>query len=168
MTPAKGKGPQDPRPGLQRGAADGLVVHSAADQDRDGAGLVLHEIRRRFPRLDLIWAEGVYSAWQVDAAVERCRRCAWRSSSRATIRRALSSYRAAGWSMHLLLVRPQSASRQGLREPRRNPSHLRYPRLYPPCPQAARQGVGRGPRYPGSRSAGAVALFPPRGHYRRR
>ena len=29
----------------------------------------------------------------------------------------------------------------------RNPSHLRYPRLYPACPQAARQGVGRGSRY---------------------
>jgi hypothetical protein len=42
---------------------------------------------------------------------------------------------------------PQSASRRGLREPRRNPSHVRYPRLYPACPQAARQGVGRGPRY---------------------
>jgi hypothetical protein len=84
-----------------------VVVHSAAIQDRDGAGLVLDNIRRRFPWLDLIWAEGVYNAWQVDAAVERCRRCAWRSSSGATIRRALSSYRAAGWSTHLLLVRPQ-------------------------------------------------------------
>jgi hypothetical protein len=47
----------------------------------------------------------------------------------------------------LLLVRPQSASRQGLREPRRNLGHLRYPRLYPAGPQAARQGVGCGPRY---------------------
>jgi hypothetical protein len=81
------------------------------------------------------------------AAVERCRRCAWRSSSGATIRRALSSCRAAEWSTHLLLVRPQSASRQGLREPRRNLGHLRYPRLYPAGPQAARQGVGCGPRY---------------------
>jgi transposase len=48
-----------------------VVVHSAAIQDRDGAGLVLDKIRRRFPCLDLIWAEGVYNAWQVDAAVER-------------------------------------------------------------------------------------------------
>jgi hypothetical protein len=37
-------------------AADArLVVHSAAIQDRDGAGLVLDKIRRRFPWLELIW-----------------------------------------------------------------------------------------------------------------
>jgi transposase len=35
-----------------------VVVHSAAVQDRDGAGLVLDKIRRRFPRLELIWADG--------------------------------------------------------------------------------------------------------------
>jgi len=52
-------------------------VHSAAIQDRDGARFVLDKIRRRFPWLDLIWAEGVDSAGQVDAAVESCRRCAW-------------------------------------------------------------------------------------------
>ena len=122
------------------------AVHSAAIQDRDGAGLVLDKIRRRFTWLDLICAEGVYTPGRF-AAVERCRRCVWRSSSGATIRRALSSYRAAGWSTHLLLVRPQSASRQGLREPRRNLSHPRHSGLYPAEPQAARQGVGCGPRY---------------------
>ncbi len=42
-----------------------LVVHSAAIQDRDGAGLVLDKIRRRFPWLELIWADGGYNAWQV-------------------------------------------------------------------------------------------------------
>ena len=31
-----------------------VVVHFAAIQDRDGAGLVLDKIRRRFPWLDLI------------------------------------------------------------------------------------------------------------------
>jgi transposase len=36
---------------------------------------------------------------------------------------------------------------EGLREPRRNLGHLRYPRLYPAGPHAARQGVGCGPRY---------------------
>jgi hypothetical protein len=46
-----------------------VVVHSAAIQDRDGAGLVLDKIRRRFPWLELIWADGGYNAWQVDAAV---------------------------------------------------------------------------------------------------
>ncbi len=48
-----------------------VVVHSAAIQDRDGAGLVLDKIRRRFPRLELIWADGGYNAWQVDAAVAK-------------------------------------------------------------------------------------------------
>ena len=45
-----------------------VVVHSAAIQDRDGAGLVLDKIRRRFPWREPIWADGGYNAWQVDAA----------------------------------------------------------------------------------------------------
>jgi transposase len=48
-----------------------VVVHSASIQDRDGAGLVLNKIRRRFPWLELIWADGGYNAWQVDAAVAK-------------------------------------------------------------------------------------------------
>ena len=71
-------------------------------QDRDGAGLVLDKIRRRFPPAAPL-----------------------------------------GGRAHLLLVRPKPASCQGLREPCRNPGHLRYPRLNPTGPQAARQGVGR-------------------------
>jgi hypothetical protein len=38
---------------------------------------------------------------------------------------------------------PRYAACQGLREPCRNPGHLRYPRLHPTGPQADRQGVGR-------------------------
>ena len=48
-----------------------IIVHSAAIQDRDGAGLVLDKIRRRFPWLEVIWADGGYNAWQVDAAVAK-------------------------------------------------------------------------------------------------
>ena len=48
-----------------------VVVHSAAIQDRDGAGPVLDKIRRRFPWLELIWADGGYKAWQVEAAVAK-------------------------------------------------------------------------------------------------
>ena len=48
-----------------------VVVHSAAIRDRDGAGLVLDKIRRRFPWLELIWADGGYNAWQVDVAVAK-------------------------------------------------------------------------------------------------
>ena len=48
-----------------------VVVHSAEIQDRDGAGLVLDKIRRRFPWLELIWADGGYNAWQVDVAMAK-------------------------------------------------------------------------------------------------
>ena len=48
-----------------------VVVYSAAIQDRDGARLVLDKIRRRFPWLELIWADGSYNAGQVDAAVAK-------------------------------------------------------------------------------------------------
>jgi putative transposase len=46
-----------------------VVVHSARIQDRDG--LVLDKIRRRFRWLELIWADGGYNAWQVEAAVAK-------------------------------------------------------------------------------------------------
>jgi hypothetical protein len=49
-----------------------VVVHSAAIQDRDGAGLELDKVRRRFPWLELVWADGGYNAWQVDAALASC------------------------------------------------------------------------------------------------
>jgi putative transposase len=48
-----------------------VIVDSAAIQDRDGVGLVLDKIRRRFPWLELIWADGGYNAWQVAAAVAK-------------------------------------------------------------------------------------------------
>jgi transposase len=51
-----------------------VVVHSAAIQDRDGAGLVPHKIRQRFPWLELIWADGGSNAWQVEAAVAKAPR----------------------------------------------------------------------------------------------
>ena len=48
-----------------------VVVRSAAIQDRDGAALVRDKILRRFPWLELIWADGGYNAWQVDASVAK-------------------------------------------------------------------------------------------------
>ena len=48
-----------------------VVVHSAAVQDRDGASLVLDKIRRRFPWLELVWADRGYDALQVEAAVAK-------------------------------------------------------------------------------------------------
>ena len=48
-----------------------VVVHSAAIQHRDGAGLVLDKNDGASPWLELIWADGGYNAWQVDAAVAK-------------------------------------------------------------------------------------------------
>lgn len=45
-----------------------VVVHSAAIQDRDGAGLVFDKIRESFPGLELVWADGGYNAHQVQTA----------------------------------------------------------------------------------------------------
>lgn len=38
-----------------------VVVHSAGIQDRDGAKLVLQQLKDRRPRLKLIWADGGYA-----------------------------------------------------------------------------------------------------------
>jgi len=38
-----------------------VVVHSANIQDRDGAKLLLEKVKGRFPRLQLIWADGGYA-----------------------------------------------------------------------------------------------------------
>ena len=114
-----------------------VVLHSAAIQDRDGAGLVLDKIRRRFPWLELIWADGGYNARQVDAGVAKVSRLRLEIVKRRDDMKGLSSYRAVGGrAQHLCLVRPQSASRQEL-ENRRNPGHLRYPRLGTPRRRSA-------------------------------
>ena len=57
----EGERPQNPRLVDTR-----VIVHSAAIQDRHGAGLVLDKIRRRFPGLELVWADNGYNAWHVD------------------------------------------------------------------------------------------------------
>jgi transposase len=119
-----------------------VVVHSAAIQDRDGAGLVLDKIRRRFPWPELIWADGGYNAWQVEAAVAKVpvlrREIVKRSDDMKGF--IVLPRRWAGRA-HLLLVRPKPASRQGLRKPRRNPGYLRHPRFHPARAQAPRQDV---------------------------
>ncbi len=37
-----------------------VMVHAGSIQDRDGARLVLGRLMDRFPRLELIWADGAY------------------------------------------------------------------------------------------------------------
>lgn len=43
-----------------------IVVHTADIQDRDGAKLVLEQVKGTFPRLQLIWADAGYSGKLVD------------------------------------------------------------------------------------------------------
>jgi putative transposase len=64
-----------------------VIVHSAAIQDRDRAGLVLDDIRQRFPWL----------AWQVDAAVAKVRLLRMENIKRSGDKGASSPCRAAGW-----------------------------------------------------------------------
>jgi transposase len=104
-----------------------VVVHSAAIQDRDGAGLVLDKIRRRFPRLELIWADGGYNAWQVDAAVAKVPPLRMEIVKRSDDMKGFVVLPRRWVVERTLLVRTQPASRQGLRKPYRNPGHLRYP-----------------------------------------
>jgi putative transposase len=52
------------------------VVHPANIQDRDGALLVLANLHRVFPWLDLIWADGAYKGQGLDALFGPPRR--WR------------------------------------------------------------------------------------------
>jgi putative transposase len=45
-----------------------VVVHPADVQDRDGAKLVLRKIRKLYPRLKLIWADGGYAGKLIEWA----------------------------------------------------------------------------------------------------
>lgn len=49
-----------------------VVVHAANVQDRDGAKLVLEKARGKFPRLQLIWADGGYAGKLVEWVKETC------------------------------------------------------------------------------------------------
>lgn len=49
-----------------------IVVHTANIQDRDGAKLVLEKAKGKFPRLQLIWADGGYAGKLVDWVKLNC------------------------------------------------------------------------------------------------
>ncbi len=49
-----------------------VVVHAANIQDRDGAMLVLGKAKGKFPRLQLIWADGGYAGELIDWAKQFC------------------------------------------------------------------------------------------------
>ena len=76
----------------------GIVVHSAAIQDRDGAVPTLQSIRRFYPFLRHIFADGGYAGAKTQAGAEGQR---WlglsKSSGGATTPKASSFCRADGW-----------------------------------------------------------------------
>jgi hypothetical protein len=86
-----------------------VVVHSAAIQDRDGAGLILDKIRRRFPWLELFWDDCGYDAWQVEAAVAKVPLLRMEIIKRRHegLRRPAAPL---GGRAHLLLIRTRPAS----------------------------------------------------------
>jgi putative transposase len=43
-----------------------VLVHSAGIQEKDGAKLLLEQVVGKFPRLELIWADGGYAGWLVE------------------------------------------------------------------------------------------------------
>lgn len=49
-----------------------IIVHSANIQDRDGAKLVLEQVKGTFSRLELIWADAGYSGQLVDWVKVMC------------------------------------------------------------------------------------------------
>ena len=49
-----------------------VVSHPADIQDRDGAKLLLLKLVKRFPRLQMIWADGGYTGQLVEWALEHC------------------------------------------------------------------------------------------------
>jgi putative transposase len=121
-----------------------VVVHSAEIQDRDGAGLVLDKIRRRFLWLELIWADGGYNAWQVDVAVAKVPLLRVEIVKRSddvkgfvVLSRRWVVERTFSWCGRNRRLSKDFGNLAG------NPGHLRYPRFRPAGPQAACQGGGR-------------------------
>ena len=95
--------------------------------------------RRRFPWLELIWADGGCNAGQVEALV-----------AKMPVLRVGIVKRSDDMSGFVVppLVRQKSSPGQGLRKPRRDPGHLRNHRLHPACCKAAGQGLGREVKLP--------------------
>ena len=51
-----------------------IVVHEASVQDRDGAKIVFEQLRKKFYRLKLIWADGGYAGKLVEWTKKEIRR----------------------------------------------------------------------------------------------
>ena len=113
------------------------IVHPAGVQDRDGLASLLTRIRRRFPWLRLLFADGGY---QGEVAPPRPRQSgsSWPSSSAPTRRRLRHPAQALGRRAQLRLVRPQSPAGQGRRDPDRQFHRHALFRSHPPAYPKAR------------------------------
>ena len=125
-----------------------VVIHAANIQDRDGLALVCRRLRRRFPWLRLIFADGGYQG-ETAACAAAQERCACRSSSASPAAAASPSCRApVGGGEDLRLAWPQSQVGERLRgNPRLGRHH--GPRRLDPTPRPA-------PR----KSLRSIAAFP--------
>src|SRR5215831_20329514 len=68
---SRGMDPLPPTPTAAPAPGSAAVFPLRRDPGRDGTGLVLDKVHRRFPWLGLFWADGDYDAWRVKAAVAK-------------------------------------------------------------------------------------------------
>ncbi len=94
------------------------IVHPAGIQDRDGLAPLLMRIRRRFPFLTLLFADGGYQGAVATAAARR-ERLGLAIVKRSDPPQASSSCPALDRRAHLRLVRPQPPLGQGRGNPDR-------------------------------------------------
>ena len=118
-------------------------AYSVAIQDRDGTGLVLGKIRQRFPCLELIWADGCYNAWQVDAALAKVQRAHMETAKRSDDTKGfvVMPRRWAVERMFFWFGRNRRLAKDF--ENAREPWSLSEPSLSSSCLQAAFASVGR-------------------------
>jgi transposase len=110
--------------------------------ERERRSLVLDKIRGRFPWLELIWADGGYNAWQVEAAVAKVPRLRLAIVKRSddvkgfvVLPRRWVVDRTFSWFGHNRRLAKISRTSP-------KPSPTSSPRFYPARPQAACTGVG--------------------------
>jgi hypothetical protein len=134
-----------------------VVIHSVAIQDRDRVGLVLNKKRRRFPWLELIWADGDYNAWHSCSCGGKGAAAAPGDRQAERRHEGLSSFcRALSGRAHLLLLRTQPASRPAPGTTRASMTGARSDLRQATSVEEVRLGAGKSARLPPRRSRPAA------------